>query len=69
MALKVDPAILGALSLSAQNTSITSHGGSGFASSFKLSSTIIDGDGNEREKLYFVKVGKGEGSRVMFAGS
>lgn len=69
MSPKVDPAVLEALSLDAQNTSITPHGGSGFASSFKLTTTTRDDSGNEKEKLYFVKVAKGEGSKVMFAGS
>ncbi|CZR53835.1 related to fructosamine-3-kinase [Phialocephala subalpina] len=64
MAPKIDPAILKALSLDAATTTITTHGGSGFASTFKLSTK--DSDGNE--KLYFVKMGKGKDSEVMFAG-
>ncbi|KAE8449684.1 hypothetical protein EG329_007459 [Mollisiaceae sp. DMI_Dod_QoI] len=65
MAPKIDSAILKALSLDATTTSIASHGGSGFASTFKLSSK----DTNGKEKLYFVKTGKGKDSEVMFAGT
>lgn len=69
MAPKIDSAILEALSLCPETTSITSHGGSGFSSSFKVTTTTSDESGNEREKLYFVKIGKGEGAKMMFAGS
>jgi hypothetical protein len=64
MALKIDPAILKALSLDAATTTIASHGGSGFASTFKITSKGTDGE----EKLYFVKQGSGRESEVMFAG-
>ncbi|KAH7413272.1 Fructosamine/Ketosamine-3-kinase [Cadophora sp. MPI-SDFR-AT-0126] len=63
MAPKIDPAILKALSLDAESTTLASHGGSGFSSTYKLSSRGSDG----KEKLYFVKTG-GKGSEVMFAG-
>ncbi|KAI1655787.1 fructosamine-3-kinase [Daldinia decipiens] len=63
MASKVDPAILEALGLDAQVTKITSHGGSGFASTFKLSSTV-----EGKEKNYFVKTGTGADSELMFKG-
>ncbi|OTB05421.1 hypothetical protein M426DRAFT_10745 [Hypoxylon sp. CI-4A] len=63
MASKVDPAILGALGLDPRATKITSHGGSGFASTFKLSSTV---DGKETN--YFVKTGTGADSELMFKG-
>ncbi|TVY16944.1 Ketosamine-3-kinase [Lachnellula arida] len=63
MTPKIDPAILSALSLDAATTSITSHGGSGFASTFKITSTA---EGNE--KLFFVKQGKGKASEIMFTG-
>ena len=59
----VDPAILEALGLDASQTKIASHGGSGFASTFKLSS-IIDG----QPVNYFVKTGSGSDSEVMFRG-
>lgn len=64
MGPKLDPAILTALSLDAATTSIASHGGSGFASTFKLTSTGSDGE----ERHFFVKQGKGRDSEVMFAG-
>lgn len=63
MAPKIDPAILAALSLDAATTSITSHGGSGFASTFKITSNV---DG--KEKLFFAKQGKGKASEIMFTG-
>lgn len=64
MAANVDPAILEALELDPKVTNIASHGGSGFASTFKLSSTV---DG--KEKNYFVKTGTGADSELMFKGS
>jgi hypothetical protein len=63
MAPKVDTAILKALGLDASKTHITSHGGSGFASTFRLSSTL-DGE----EVNYFVKTGTGDDAEVMFRG-
>lgn len=63
MSASVDPAILEALGLEPNNTKISSHGGSGFASTFKLSSTV---DG--KEKNYFVKTGSGADSELMFKG-
>jgi hypothetical protein len=65
MAPKIDPAILQALSLDAATTTIASHGGSGFASTFKITSKGND----ESEKLFFVKQGKGRESEIMFAGN
>ncbi|KAI1084429.1 fructosamine kinase [Whalleya microplaca] len=63
MSPKVDPAILEALGLDPSVTKIASHGGSGFASTFKLSS-LVDG----KEKNYFVKTGTGADSELMFKG-
>lgn len=64
MAPNVDPAIIEALGLGPNNTKIASHGGSGFASTFKLSSSV---DG--KEKNYFVKTGSGADSKIMFRGT
>lgn len=64
MAPKIDPAILAALSLDAATTTITLHGGSGFASTFKLTSKV---DG--KDKLFFIKQGKGKASEIMFTGN
>lgn len=61
--MAVDSAILEALSLDAENTKQTSHGGSGFSSTFKLASTK---DG--REVNYFIKLGTGKDAEVMFRG-
>ncbi|KAI0181951.1 fructosamine kinase [Hypoxylon sp. FL1284] len=63
MAAKIDPAILDALGLDPKASKISSHGGSGFASTFKLSS-VVDG----KEKNYFVKSGTGSDSELMFKG-
>lgn len=61
--MAVDSAVLEALGLEAQNTTQTSHGGAGFSSTFKLSSTK---DG--KEVKYFVKLGTGKDAEVMFRG-
>lgn len=63
MAPNVDPAILEALQLDPEQTEIASHGGSGFASSFKLTS-VIDGQPTN----FFVKTGSGKDAEVMFRG-
>lgn len=63
MAPGVDSAILEALGLDPSTTKIATHGGSGFASTFKLSSTV-DGE----TKNYFVKTGTGKDAELMFTG-
>ncbi|KAH6656336.1 fructosamine kinase [Truncatella angustata] len=63
MAPTVDPAILEALQLDPAASKISSHGGSGFASTFKISSTVDGKDMN-----YFVKTGSGADSEIMFKG-
>ena len=63
MAPELDPSILKALSLEASNTTLTAHGGSGFAFTGKVTS-VVDG----KEKFFFVKMGKGKESGIMFAG-
>lgn len=59
----VDSAILKALGLTEKETTIRSHGGSGFSQTLKLTANK---DGEEKE--YFVKIG-GSDSKAMFAGS
>jgi len=59
----VDPAIISALGLDAEHTKIASHGSSGFASSFKISSVA-----NGQPVNYFVKTGSGSAAEVMFRG-
>ncbi|KAH0532469.1 hypothetical protein TsFJ059_001157 [Trichoderma semiorbis] len=59
----IDPAILAALDLDKDNTTISSVGGSGFSSTFKLSTTK---DGQPFD--YFVKTASGEGAKIMFQG-
>lgn len=63
MAPTVDTAILDALGLEPANTKMVTHGGSGFSSTFKLSS-IKDG----QDMNYFVKTGTGKDAEVMFQG-
>lgn len=63
LAMSVDPAILAAVGLDAQNTKQASHGGSGFSSTFKLTG-LKDG----RQVNYFVKTGMGTDAEVMFRG-
>ncbi|KAH7040446.1 fructosamine kinase [Microdochium trichocladiopsis] len=60
----VDPAILDALGRKSEQTKISSHGGSGFASTFRLSSVKSDG----QTVNYFVKTGSGPEADVMFTG-
>lgn len=59
----VDSAVLKALGLDENQTSISSHGGSGFSSTFKLSSVV-----NGEPINYFVKTGSGENAETMFKG-
>ncbi|KAL7918617.1 Ketosamine-3-kinase [Trichoderma austrokoningii] len=63
MPLAIDSAILTALNLDRNHTTISSAGGSGFSSTFKLSTTK---DGQPFD--YFVKTSSGEAARIMFQG-
>jgi len=63
MSAKLDAAILRTLSLDPSNASISSYGGAGFSSTFKISSTV-----NGIQKLFFIKTGMGKDSELMFAG-
>ncbi|KAF3941721.1 Ketosamine-3-kinase [Dactylella cylindrospora] len=54
-----DEALAAALNLDPENTSVSKHGGSGFASTLKVKS----GD-----KQFFVKTGIGDDARIMFEG-
>ena len=62
--MKLDPAILRALSLSPSQTTIASHGGSGFTTTAKISTTLSNGS----KKHYFLKTGTGRDAEIMFAG-
>lgn len=64
MAPSLDPAILKALGLDVETTNMSTHGGSGFASTFKLCGTV-----NGREKTFFVKTGSGKDAETMFRGA
>lgn len=63
MAPQLDLAIVKALGLDIDVTSIASHGGSGFSSTAKITSQV-DGE----EKHYFIKTGSGKDAETMFAG-
>ncbi|GAP83735.1 putative fructosamine kinase [Rosellinia necatrix] len=59
----IDPALIEALGLDPNTAKLTSHGGSGFASTFKLSSRV-----NGKQINYFVKTGTGPDAQLMFRG-
>lgn len=62
--MKIDPSILRALQLDASKTTVSSHGGSGFSTTTRISATLKDGT----EKQYFMKTGRGTGAGTMFRG-
>ena len=62
MSPTVDPAILHALSLEPSTTKITSHGGSGFASAFQLTTST------DPAQSFFIKISAGAAAAVMFEG-
>ncbi|EJT71467.1 hypothetical protein GGTG_10724 [Gaeumannomyces tritici R3-111a-1] len=64
----VDPAILEALKLDPGTAKMTTHGGSGFASTFKLAGTATGGDGKQEQRAFFIKTGSGADAQVMFRG-
>jgi len=64
MTLKLDPAILEALSLDPSCTTSSSYGGAGFSTTSKITSTV-----GGVQKLFFVKTGTGKESQIMFAGT
>lgn len=63
MESSVDKAILEALGLDASNTTLSSHGSSGFSSTYELSTTY-----NTQPQTYFVKIGSGPDAERMFKG-
>ncbi|GAB0136253.1 hypothetical protein EsDP_00004562 [Epichloe bromicola] len=63
MAPNVDVEILKALGLQDEEAQISSHGGSGFSSTFKLTATK-----NGQPINYFVKTGAGKNAELMFKG-
>lgn len=62
--MKVDPAVVKLLGLNSDGTTVSSAGGSSFASTSKIVSRLDDGS----EKAYFMKTGSGKAAEVMFAG-
>ncbi|KAI9790489.1 MAG: hypothetical protein M1833_001928 [Piccolia ochrophora] len=63
MPLKLDSAIVKALGLDAATTTVASHGGSGFSTTAKITTTL-----NGEEKHFFMKTGQGQDSTTMFKG-
>ena len=61
--MRVDPALTKALGLDPSTAKMSSYGGSGFASTFKLT-----GKRDGSEASFFVKTGSGSDSEVMFRG-
>ena len=62
--MKLDSAIIKALSLDPTKTSVASHGGSGYSTTAKISTTLKDGT----NKQFFMKTGSGKGANTMFKG-
>ncbi|KAI4258010.1 MAG: hypothetical protein LQ352_001400 [Teloschistes flavicans] len=62
--MKLDSAVLEALALDPQSTSIKSHGSSGFNATAKISTTLKDGT----QKHLFMKTAPGKNAQVMFRG-
>lgn len=62
--MKLDPVIIRTLSLNESVTSVAKHGGSGFATTAKITTQSEDGG----QKHFFLKTGKGKESEVMFKG-
>lgn len=60
---ELDSAVLIALSLNPTVTTVASHGGSGFSSTFKISTETED-----RRKDFFMKTGKDKDAETMFRG-
>ena len=62
--MKLDPAIIRALSLDPSQVTVASHGGSGFTTTAKISTTLRDG----AEQHFFMKTSNSKGAGVMFKG-
>ena len=62
--MKLDPTIIRALSLDESRTTVAKHGGSGFATTAKISTKLKD----STTKHFFLKIGRGKESEVMFKG-
>ena len=62
--MKLDPAIIRALSLDESLTTVDKHGGSGFATTAKINTKLKDGT----QKHFFLKTGRGKESEIMFKG-
>ncbi|KAH8149433.1 uncharacterized protein LAJ45_06512 [Morchella importuna] len=61
---KLDPKVLSALALQSDTTTIAPFGGSGFASTLKISTVLAEG----KKKCFFMKTGDGKDAETMFQG-
>jgi len=61
--MKLDPAIIKALSLDPANTTVASHGGSGFSTTAKITTSI-----NGEQKNLFMKTSRSKDAQLMFEG-
>ena len=64
LTMKLDSAIISALSLNLSSTHIALQNGSGFSTTAKITTISVDGS----EKHYFMKTGLGKDAAVMFKG-
>lgn len=64
--MKLDSAVVKALSLDPSNSTVSAHGGGGMSSAktLKINTTLSDGT----KKMYFMKTGKGDAAKIMFEG-
>ena len=62
--MKLDAAVIRALSVDPAETTIQSHSGSGFTSTVKISTTLK----NDTKQYFFMKTSQRKGSEVMFKG-
>lgn len=62
--MKIDSAVLRALQLEPAQTTVKSHGGSGFSTTAKISTRLPNGT----EKHFFMKTGRGQDADIMFRG-
>jgi len=62
--MKLDSALVKLLSLDASKTTVSSHGGSSFSSTSKITTVLSDGT----TKKFFLKTGTGKDAEIMFKG-
>lgn len=63
--MELDAAIVRLLALNDAKTQVSSHGGSSFSSTSKITTALKDGT----TKMYFMKAGSGKDAEIMFKGA